>query len=134
MGISFYSGKKYSEGKLPDTNANAVLTASTASQGRTGLGGQRRDIVSGKILNRDATSIIIELGQNPFGNGQNNKESGSKIVFYTDKTTVMKTVAGNLSDLFPGQQISVMGTPNPDGTVNATSVQIRQPFRAMPNK
>ncbi len=37
----------------------------------------------------------------------------------------MKTVDGTLADLEVGKQVTVTGDQNPDGSVNAKSVQVR---------
>jgi uncharacterized protein (DUF2345 family) len=90
--------------------------------GGRGMGMRGGGFVSGDILSMDANSITIELRSPNGAAGQ----SGSKIVFYTDKTKVEKTVSGTNADLTVGKQVTITGTPNPDGSVNADSIQIRQ--------
>ena len=95
--ISFCIGSKYSKSK----NIENILNMQ---------GGK----FSQQMGMRDNTSITLKL-----------RDGGSKIVFYTDKTTIAKTVDGILDDLAVGKQVNVIGTTNPDGSVSAQSVQIR---------
>ncbi len=129
-GISFYAGNQYANSKnqavLSQNPASAMRGSFTGQRGgRTGGGG-----ASGKIIAKDTTSITVEL--NSFGqNGGTAPASGtqvsqgSKIVFYTNKTSVIKTIDGKVSDLVVGEQISVNGTANTDGSISAQSIQIR---------
>lgn len=121
--IAFYAGTTYSSSKkianLPNGN-------------QFGQGGQNRGMrtgggnVFGQIIAKDATSITVELRTPNNQNGASTTTgTGSKIVFYTDKTTVSKTTDGTMADLVVGKNISVQGTSNPDGSVSATSFQIR---------
>ena len=72
------------------------------------------NMTTGEILSKDAQSFTVKL-----------KDGGSKIVFYTDKTSIIKTTDGTLDDLVIGKNISITGAANPDGSINADSVQIR---------
>ena len=117
MGVIFYAGNMYGQNK-----ASSLAQGNTGGRsfggGRGGRGGG--GFVTGEILSKDAHSITVKLRDSA-----NSGQGGSKIVFYTDKTTVMKSLDGSLSDLVVGKQISVMGMPSPDGSVNAESIQIR---------
>jgi hypothetical protein len=52
-------------------------------------------------------------------------QSGSKIVFLSPATKVEKTVSGLVSDVVVGNQVVITGVVNSDGSVNATSIQLR---------
>ncbi len=74
----------------------------------------RGGLVSGEIVSADANSITVK------------ESTGStKVVYYTSTTTVDKTVAGASSDLTVGQTVTTNGTANTDGSVAATTIQIR---------
>jgi hypothetical protein len=108
--ISFSVGSKFSKPKNVRDMQGGKFSQQMGMKG-SGFGG---GMINGEILSKDDTSITLKL-----------KDGGSKIVFYTDKTTVAKTLDGILSDLVVGKQINVIGTTNPDGSVSAQSVQIR---------
>ena len=95
--------------------------------------------VGGQIIAKDATSITVQLkalgGQNgPNSGATQTQGQGSKIVFYTNGTNVMKTTDGTANDLIVGKDITVTGTANPDGSVNAQSIQIRPTTPAQPTQ
>ena len=84
--------------------------------------------VTGQIVAMDANSITVELKAMGGQNGAPTTGAttqGSKIVFYTGTTSIMKTTDGTANDLSIGKQVSITGTANPDGSVNAQSIQIR---------
>ena len=111
--ISFCIGSKYSKSKNIENIQNMQGGKFSQQMGMrgNGFGG---GMINGEILAKDNTSITLKL-----------RDGGSKIVFYTDKTTIAKTVDGILDDLAVGKQVNVIGTTNPDGSVSAQSVQIR---------
>jgi len=137
--ISFYAGSKYASAKnsAPLTqNANGFVRNGGTNSGANGAQRGMRvggGFVSGQIISKDANSITVELralSQNsPAGGavGQNSTDQGqgSKIVFYTDKTSITKTTDGTLNDLTLGKQVSINGTANPDGSLSAASIQVR---------
>lgn len=125
--IGFFGGMQYKSGKSSSFamgGRNSFIQGGmTSGQGanRMGRGGGFGGVVSGEILSKDDQSITVKLRD--MGNG--GADAGSKIVFYSPSTQVSKTVDGSSSDLVVGKQVVVMGTPNTDGSVNATSVQVR---------
>lgn len=117
-GISFYGGMKYNSLK---SSASQLANRASFSQngGTRGIAGARGGInsgglVSGEILSKDDKSMTIKLN-----NG------GSKIVFFSPSTKVEKTVDGSIVDVIVGKQITVIGVANSDGSINATSIQLR---------
>lgn len=117
-GISFYGGMKYSSLK---SSASQLANRASFSQngGTRGIAGARGGInsgglISGQILSIDSTTMTVKLN-----NG------GSKIVFYSPVTKVEKTVSGLVTDVVIGNQVMITGTTNSDGSINATSIQLR---------
>jgi hypothetical protein len=82
-----------------------------AARGARGAGG---GFVTGSVIAKDDKSVTVQV-----------MGGGSKIVFFTDKTEVMKSATGTAADLVNGTQVIITGAGNPDGSVNATSIQIR---------
>ena len=128
--IAFYVGTTYSSSK----KASPMSDRNQFAQGmQNDQFGQSRGIrvgggnVFGQIIAKDANSITVEIKAPNTQNGAptSSTGTGSKIVLYTNTTTVLKTTAGTIADLVIGKNISVQGTPNPDGSVSATSFQIR---------
>jgi len=71
-------------------------------------------MLSGEILSKDATSFTLKL-----------RDGGSRIVFYAPSTGVMRTASGTMEDILVGTQVSVIGTQNSDGSMVATTLQVR---------
>lgn len=121
-GVSFFGGVKYDQSKnaaVSGTNSNfASQNGQARMNGTVGQRGGARMMgggaASGSIISKDATSITISL-----------RDGGSKIVFLSPSTTINKMTTGTSSDLIVGKEVSVNGTPNADGSVNALSIQLR---------
>ena len=79
----------------------------------TGAGGARGGAVSGTILSMDSSSITVKL-----------TDGSSKIVLLSGSTTYSNTSSATQSDLKTGANVAVFGTPNSDGSVTATNVQM----------
>lgn len=81
--------------------------------------GQNGGLVSGNIINKTDNSITVQ-----------SRDGSSKIVFFGSSVEVSKFVQGAASDLSTGETVTVAGTANSDGSINAQTIQIRP---AMPN-
>lgn len=113
IGVSFFGGIKYGESKVP-ARGNFTAFAGGARAGGT-RGAATGGVTAGQILSKDDTSITIQM-----------RAGGSKIVFVSPQTQVMKTVSGSLLDLKVGTEVTTMGTTNADGSLSAQNIQIRQ--------
>jgi len=116
-GAGFYGGMKYGESTATQTSANLIANfrGQQAGVGSASRGmGQNGGFAGGQIIAKDATSITVKL-----------QDGSSKIVFVSGSTPVMKSVQGSLSDLAVGENVTVVGTTNSDGSITAQSVQVR---------
>ena len=125
--ISFWGGMKYGQNKSsnvpsfgnrqnsfgqngPNNSQNNV----TKMMGQNTRGSMGGGIISGEILSKDDTSITIKL-----------RDGGSKIVFMSPSSKVEKTIDGAVSDVVVGKSVMITGTTNVDGSITATSIQMR---------
>ncbi len=114
-GVSFYGGMKYSDAKVASQRQQRISqVGANIGSGFRGQGGAGGGLVSGDIISKDAQSIAIKM-----------RDGSSKIVFYSDTTEVGKFVAGTSADLTIGKTATIIGETNSDGSVTATSVQMR---------
>jgi hypothetical protein len=119
--IGFYSGNVYGKNNV---NKSIVVQNGTQGQfsGRNGgngsgmmrNGGGFGGGTVGEVLSKDDKSITLKL-----------RDGGSKIVFFGSSVPITHSVAGTLADVVIGNQIVVNGNTNTDGSVTATSIQIR---------
>ncbi len=119
-GGAFYGGMKYG------ASANASMKTANggdmqARMGQGMRGGNRGGgFISGAIIAQDDKSITVKM-----------RDGGSKIIFLSATTQVMKTTDGAASDLVIGKEVTAMGTANSDGSITAQSVQIRPAMMQM---
>ena len=69
--------------------------------------------VSGEIIYCDEESITVKLA-----NGS------SQIIFVGESVKINKSAPGTKDDLIEGTRVLVVGSENPDGSLNAASIQI----------
>jgi len=113
-GGAFFGGMKYSE--------STRLNFAKQNFGRQQMGngapvGNKQGGVnsaSGEIISQDDKSITVKLN-----------DGGSKIIFYSDTTQVMKFAEGSAADLKIGENVMVNGPANSDGSITAKSIQLR---------
>ncbi len=123
-GGAFFGGMKYAESKSPrgqfsrqGLSANVGDAFGQYHAGGAGrqFGGQRGGgFTGGEIISKDDKSVTVKI-----------QNGGSRIVFFSDSTTVTKSAPGSLNDLTVGAQIFVNGSQNSDGSVTAQTIQLR---------
>ncbi|MDE2031357.1 MAG: hypothetical protein KGI58_03830 [Patescibacteria group bacterium] len=115
--IFFFIGFKVGQSK---SSSNQLAQAGFNNRGFGGNGGTRGlrgpggGFTTGKIISSDSKSVTVSL-----------KDGGSKIIYISDTTSVLKSITGSKTDLVNGDNIMVTGTPNQDGSIAAQSIQIR---------
>lgn len=72
-----------------------------------------------------ASGMVASVGDKSFTIKPEN--GGSAIVFYSDKTSIVKVVKFVAADLAVGQSVVVSGIKADDGTVTASTLMVRQP-------
>lgn len=123
---AFYGGMKYAQSKSNSNSQNpfsrfANLSPEEMQTRMQQFGGQRGirnngggGVANGEILSKDETGITIKL-----------RDGGSKIILVSASTQIAKSSPGTLDDLTVGKSVMVNGSANQDGSISATSVQIR---------
>ncbi len=114
VGVSFYGGMKYQSSKNP--RGNFMMAGNFNGEQMGGRGGVRGStgMIIGNIISKDSNGITVQM-----------RDGGSKIVLITNETQVMKTTTGTKEDLSVGKEISGTGAVNSDGSITATSIQLR---------
>ncbi len=92
----------------------------TAMFARNGMNATRRGMFGGNGM------LTGTVTQNANGNlTLNTRDGSSHVVLLNASTTVSKSVAGSLSDIAAGTNVIISGTPNSDGSISASFVQLR---------
>ena len=117
-GGSFYAGIKYVGANISQSRnfagAGQVGQFKTGQNGAEGRGRQTMGgAVAGQIIAKDDKSITVKL-----------QNGGSKIVFFSQATNVVKNVFGSVDDLVMNENVVVSGSANSDGSVNAQFIQL----------
>jgi hypothetical protein len=122
---SFYGGTVYEKNtatsqKSAQRGVNGQF-AGANGQERGQRGPNGKGFVNGQITAKDDKSITVK-----------EQDGSSKIVYFSNSTTVGKSVDGSATDLIVGEQVMVNGQSDAPGTVTAQNIQIR-PIRPSNN-
>lgn len=124
--ISFFGGTKYQENKISKSFTKQFDNSAFSGRGRqqmNGSGTNTQDGVGqrrmgnnqsiGEITGVDGKSITIKTN-----------DGSSRIILLSDKTTVSKATTAALTDLKVGDKVMVFGTPNNDGSISGTNIEL----------
>ena len=89
--------------------------------GRRGGAGGAGGLVAGTVLSKDDQSITVKL-----------TNGSTKTVYFSGTTTVGVAAAGTMDDVAIGKTVTATGTANSDGSVAASSIQVRPAATATP--
>ena len=129
-GLAFFGGIKYDQAKNGGSSSQYALRRSNGGFGRRGGSGSGNDFVAGQIIATDSNSVTVQLRGMNGAPGSSSSNGGSKIIFLSDKSQILKSVSGTSADLTVGQQVIVTGTDNSDGSITAQKIQIRPQMSA----
>jgi len=126
--VFFIGGLEYGKSTATATTASSTRSATgstfaggTGARSFAGRGAAGGGFVGGKIVSVDPTSISIALPNST----STSVTTGSTVVLYSTGTSILKSIVGSSADLEVGDSVTVTGTSNSDGSMSATSIQIR---------
>jgi hypothetical protein len=124
-GGCFYGGMVYGKSQATAGRGATAGQFQRGANGQGGAGGGLRTrgggFTAGQILSKDDKSITVKM-----------QDGGSKIIFYSSSTEIAKTATGTVNDLTVGESVVANGTANSDGSVTATTIQIRPAGQQQP--
>jgi pectate lyase len=111
--LGFFGGMQYQKTKLSKFTSNFTGNGSRNQVGQQGQRNGGFNQVRGTVLSKDEKSMTVKL-----------QDNSSKIVLITDSTQINKVEKGILDDITVGEEVSVFGNTNSDGSVTADNVQV----------
>lgn len=128
-GGSFYGGMLYGKSSVKSASQfNMPGGGAAARMGGTLGGGAARvrvggggGFTTGDVVSKTANGFTVKT-----------RDGSSKIVIVASSTTVGKMTEGSMNDVTEGSGVVVAGTSNSDGSITASTVQIRPAGEAMP--
>lgn len=112
---AFVGGMYYGKASAPPAAGGRFGNfTGTTRDGAAFVGRNDGGFIAGQVVAENAESITLAL---PNGN--------SEIVFYSSSTAIEKPAPASISDITPGTNVTVAGTPNSDGSLTAQMIQVR---------
>jgi len=128
-GGGFFGGMKYQQSKsslgnfsrqnfqnLSEEQRQQLLQGNMGGSFQRGIGGEAgTNFLNGEVIGKDEQSLTLKM-----------PDGGSKIIFFSGSTKILKTTDGSIDDIGMGEQIMVSGSQNSDGSYTAQTIQERQ--------
>ncbi len=115
--LGFFGGMQYQKSKSPNFDRGRFQNFQNGNRpsGFPGRNGNNQGVrpVSGEIVSMDGNTLTVKA-----------QDGSSKIVVFSDSTTINKTSKGSKDDLKTGENIMVIGTEGTDGIVTALMISI----------
>lgn len=123
--VSFFAGTRYQlsnkgnnlsesamgNGVAQGQRGQQVIQQGNAKMGQNNL--QGGGMVSGEIASKDGQSLTVKMS-----------DGSTKIVIVADSTSYKKSTDAVAADLIVGENVTVIGTTNTDGSVTAKTVTV----------
>jgi hypothetical protein len=113
-GVSFYGGTLYAKGNAGFRPGGTGTFTQSNFGSRGGMRGGAGGFSGGQILSMDSSSLTVK-----------GPDGSTRIILLSASTTVMKTSSGSVADLSVGDEVSVTGAANSDGSITANAIQLR---------
>lgn len=107
---AFFGGMKYQQNKAGNGFSRNTGQVQGQFRQRNGAGGMA---VNGDVLSIDSNTLTVKL-----------TDGSSKIVTFSDKTTVSQASASATANIKTGERVAIFGVSNSDGSVTAQNIQI----------
>ncbi len=114
---SFFGGMRYQQSKVHFGEFSRQNPTDQRSIQRGDMERGGASVASGEVVEIKEGMITLKM-----------MDGGSRIIFVSDLTEVIKTEKGNISEIGVGEQIMVSGEQNADGSVVARSIQLSPRF------
>lgn len=116
LGVGFFGGMEYRNYQIRNTRGNfqRFVGGRIGSQGEVNSQAFRGGAIDGSVISMDDKSMTVKMN-----------DGSTKIVLLSGSTSYSNTVAAAKTDLKAGDSVAVFGTPNSDGSVTASDVQLR---------
>lgn len=118
IAIAFFGGLSYGKNFAGSKNPASDQFFVRNSNGQFPNGGAMRNqpggFIGGEVISIDDKSFAVKL-----------RDGSSKLIFLSGATEILKFATGTVSDIRVGEQVTVSGSANSDGSITAQSVQLR---------
>lgn len=124
LGAGFGGGYAFAKSQSPrgqfgTFNVNGQTVSFSGRTGGAGnatfrAGGAGANFANGQIISKDANGITIKM-----------QDGSTKIILVGGSAQVAKQTTGTLDDLTVGENVTVTGTTNSDGSITAQTVSLR---------